>query len=81
MSLLVPSIHRRPLMLYLTVTKTLIGCVVGQHDETIKKERVIYYMSKKFIECESKYTVIEKLCYALAWAAKRLRHYMLYHTS
>ena len=42
---------------------------------------VIYYLSKKFTECESRYTVIEKLCCALAWAAKRLRQYMLYHTT
>jgi hypothetical protein len=33
------------------------------------------------MECESKYTVIERLCCALAWAAKRLCQYMLYHTT
>jgi len=58
-----------------------MGCVLGQHDETGRKERVIYYLSKKFIEYESRYTVIEKLCYALGWEAKILRHYMLYHTT
>jgi len=26
-------------------------------------------------------TVFEKLCYALAWAAKRLCQYMLHHTT
>jgi len=35
-------------------------CVLDQHDETIKKERAIYYLSKKFIECESRYIVIIK---------------------
>ena len=58
-----------------------MGCVLGQHDETGRKERAIYYLSKKFTECESRYTVIEKLCCALGWAAKRLRHYMLCHTT
>jgi ribonuclease HI len=58
-----------------------MGCVLGQHDETRRKERAIYYLSKKFTECESRYTVIEKLCYALGWAAKRVRQYMLYHTT
>jgi hypothetical protein len=69
------------LILYLTVTEAAMGYVLGQHDEAGKKERVIFYLSKKFIECESRYTVIEKLCCALVWAAKRLRHYMLYHTT
>ena len=31
------------------------------------------------MECESRYTVIEKLCCALTWVAKTLRQYMLYH--
>jgi len=77
--LLVPPILERALILYLTVTETAMGCVLRQHDETGRKERVIYYLSKKFIECESRYTMIEKLCCALTWAAKRLCQYILYH--
>ena len=79
--LLAPPVLGRPLILYLTVTKTTIGCVLGQHDETGRKERAIYYLTKKFTEYESRYTVIEKICCALGWATKRLRHYMLYHTT
>jgi hypothetical protein len=79
--LLIPPISGRPLILYLTVTEAAMGCVLSQHDETGRKERAIYYLSKKFTECESRYTVIEKLCCALVWATKRLRHYMLYHTT
>ncbi|XP_061979625.1 uncharacterized protein LOC133700079 [Populus nigra] len=63
------------------LTEAAMGCVLGQHDETRRKERAIYYLSKKFTECESRYMVIEKLCCALVWATKRLRHYMLYHTT
>jgi len=58
-----------------------MGCVLGQHDETKRNERAIYYLTKKFTECKSRYTVIEKLCCALACAAKRLRQYILYHTT
>ena len=71
--LLIPPIPKRPLILYLTVTETAMGCVLRQQDESGRKERAIYYLSKKFMECESRYTMIEKLCCALAWAAKRLR--------
>ncbi|XP_074318431.1 uncharacterized protein LOC141655241 [Silene latifolia] len=42
-----------------------------------KEERVIYYISKKFLDYEIKYTPLEKTCLALVWATKKLRHYML----
>ncbi|XP_022748821.1 uncharacterized protein LOC111298324 [Durio zibethinus] len=48
-------------------------------DEIDKKEKAIYYMSKKFTEYNSKYSSLEKICYALAWTTKRLKQYMLYY--
>jgi len=33
------------------VLKIIMGCVLGQHDETGNKEHVIYYLSKKFTDC------------------------------
>ncbi|XP_012482834.2 uncharacterized protein LOC105797395 [Gossypium raimondii] len=42
-----------------------MGCVLGQHDQTRKKERAIYYLSKKLTECETRYSPIENLCYDL----------------
>ncbi|XP_050897012.1 uncharacterized protein LOC127103812 [Lathyrus oleraceus] len=67
--------------MYLTVLEDSMGCVLGQHDETGRKEHVIYYLSKKFTDCESRYSSLEKTCCALAWAAKRLRQYMVTHTT
>ena len=78
---LVPPVQGRPLILYLTVHEKSMGCVLGQHDETGCKEQAIYYLSKKFTDYESRYSPLEKMCYALAWAAQRLRQYMLYHTT
>ena len=77
---LVSLIPGKPLILYLTVHERSIGCVLGQHDETRRKEQAIYYLSKKFTDYESKYSSLEKMCYALAWVAQRLRQYMVYHT-
>ncbi|XP_052478361.1 uncharacterized protein LOC128033906 [Gossypium raimondii] len=57
-----------------------MGCVLGQYDESGKREKVIYYLSKKFTEYEVKYPSIEKFCCALIWMVQRLRQYMLYHT-
>ncbi|KAA3465162.1 RNA-directed DNA polymerase (Reverse transcriptase), Ribonuclease H [Gossypium australe] len=71
----------RPLILYLSVFENSMGCVLGQHDESGKKERAIYYLSKKFTECKTRYSPIEKLCCALIWTTRRLRQYILYHTT
>ena len=40
-----------------------------------------YYLSIKFTDCETRYSLLEKTCYALAWASLRLRQYMLTHTT
>ncbi|RDX77125.1 rnhA, partial [Mucuna pruriens] len=58
-----------------------MGCMLGQQDATGKKEQAIYYLSKKFTKCEERYSALERTCYALVWAAKRLRPYMLSHTT
>ncbi|XP_016749665.1 uncharacterized protein [Gossypium hirsutum] len=79
--MLMPPSPGRPLILYLTVFDNSMGCVLDQHDETGKKENVIYYLSKKFTECEIRYSPIEKLCCALVWTTRRLRQYLLYHTT
>jgi hypothetical protein len=49
-----------------------MGCVPRQHDEFESKEHAIYYLSKKFTDCESHYNIIEKLCCSLVWSARRL---------
>ena len=66
---LVPSIQGKPLILYLTVHKRSMGCVLRQRDEIGRKEHVIYYLSKKFTDYESRYSSLEKMCCALAWTA------------
>lgn len=52
--------------------KTINICVndvLGQHDESGRKEHAIYYLSKKFTDCETRYSLLEKTCCALVWAA------------
>ncbi|PKI57825.1 hypothetical protein CRG98_021771, partial [Punica granatum] len=77
---LVPPSPDRPLILYLTVRRQSIGCMLGQKDDSSHAERAIYYLSKKFTEGESNYPEIEKMCCALVWVMQRLRQYTLYHT-
>jgi len=38
-------------------------------------------LSKKFTDCEQRYSAIEKTYCALAWTTNRLRQYMLSHTT
>ena len=45
---LVPPEPGRPLILYMLLLNNSFGCVLGQHDDTGKKEQSIYYLSKKF---------------------------------
>ncbi|XP_052477822.1 uncharacterized protein LOC105787918 [Gossypium raimondii] len=78
---LVPPTPEKPLILYLTVFENSMGCVLGQHDESGRRETAIYYLSKKFTEYEVKYPSIEKFCCALIWTVRRLRQYMLYYTT
>jgi hypothetical protein len=49
-----------------------MGFVPKQHDEFGSKEHDIYYLSKKFTDCESHYNMIEKLCPSLVWSARKL---------
>ncbi|RVX14856.1 hypothetical protein CK203_012088 [Vitis vinifera] len=65
----------RPLLLYLSVSDMALGCMLAQIDDS-GKERAIYYLSKRMLEYEVKYVMIERLCLSLVWATRRLRHYM-----
>ncbi|PKI49825.1 hypothetical protein CRG98_029802, partial [Punica granatum] len=58
---LVPPTSSRPLILYLTVRRQSLGCMLGQEDESTRAEHAIYYLSKKFTEGESNYPEIEKI--------------------
>ncbi|XP_059599332.1 uncharacterized protein LOC132255277 [Vitis vinifera] len=73
--ILVPPTPGRPLLLYLSVSDMALGCMLAQIDD-LGKERAIYYLSKRMLEYEMKYVMIEHLCLALVWATRRLRHYM-----
>ncbi|PKI75923.1 hypothetical protein CRG98_003684 [Punica granatum] len=64
-SILVPPVSSRPLILYLTVRRQSLGCMLGQEDESTRTEKAIYYLSRKFTEGESNYPEIEKMCCAL----------------
>ena len=79
--ILVPLTLRYPMILYLAVQETSIGCMLGQMAKPDQRERAIYHLSKKFTSCEINYIAIEKMCCDLAWASHKLWQYMLYYTT
>ena len=54
-----------------------MGSMLAQYDEDRRKERAIYYLSKKMTDYETWYTNLEKTCLALVWATRKLSHYIL----
>ncbi|WKA05260.1 hypothetical protein VitviT2T_023235 [Vitis vinifera] len=73
--ILAPSTPGRPLLLYLSVPDVALGCMLAQLDDS-GKDRAIYYLSKKMLDYETRYVMIERYCLALVCATRRLRHYM-----
>ncbi|XP_075663089.1 uncharacterized protein LOC142632599 [Castanea sativa] len=51
--------------------------LLTQYLEESRKENEIYYISKKMLAYEEKYSRLEKTCVALVWATRKLKHYML----
>ncbi|KAL6314891.1 hypothetical protein AAG906_029108 [Vitis piasezkii] len=73
--ILVPPTLSRLLLLYLSVSNVALGCMLAQLNDS-GKERSIYYLSKRMLDYETRYVMIERYCLAWVWATWRLRHYM-----
>ena len=68
--------HGKPLLLYLSTIEDAVGSMLAQKDDD-KNERAVYYLSKRFHDYETRYTSIEKSCFALIWGVQKLRHIIL----
>ena len=72
---LVPPQHGKPFRLYFSTDDIVIGSALIQEFEG--KERVIYNLSKRLVDAETRYSAIEKLCLCLYFSCIKLRHYLL----
>jgi len=72
---LIPPQQGKPFRLYLSTDGMVIGSALIQEIEG--KERVIYYLSRRLIDAETRYLAIEKLCLCLYFSCIKLRHYLL----
>ena len=65
--ILIPPEPRKPLLLYLLIIEDVMGSILAQEDDG-KNKRGVYYLSKRLHNYETRYTTIEKSCFALVWA-------------
>ena len=72
---LIPPQQGKPFRLYLSTDGMVIGSALIQEFEG--KERVIYYLSRRLVDAEMRYSAIEKLCLCLYFSCIKLRHYLL----
>ncbi|KAJ9553525.1 hypothetical protein OSB04_017570 [Centaurea solstitialis] len=75
--LLTKPIEGESLQLYLAVSKNATSAVLVREED--QRQQPIYYVSKSFLDAETRYTSMEKLLLGLMTAAKKLRHYFESH--
>jgi hypothetical protein len=72
---LVPPQQDRSFYIYLSVGDTSIASVVVQVYDG--KEKVVFYLSRRMLDMETRYHKIEKLCLCLFFTCTKLRHILL----
>lgn len=75
-----PPNPSKPFHLYISATNVAIGTMLAQKND-MNKEQAIYYISRTLVDYEIHYVHIEKLCLAIVFATRKLRHYMLNHNT
>ena len=72
---LVPPQQDKPFKLYVSADNQTIRSALIQEFEG--KERVVFYLSRRLLDLETRYSPIEKLCLCLYFSCTKLRHYLL----
>ena len=72
------SIDREKLDLYFTVFKEVVSAALVKEEE--KVQLLIYYVSKRLLDAETRYPELEKLALALVVASRKPRPYFHAHS-
>ena len=72
---LVPPQQDKPFKLYVSADNQTIRSALIQEFEG--KERVIFYLSRRLLDSEIRYSPIKKLCLCLYFSCTKLQHYLL----
>ena len=73
--MLVPPQQDRAFYIYLSVADTSVASVVVQVHDGL--EKVVFYISRRMLDAETRYPEIEKLCLCLFFTCTKLRHILL----
>jgi hypothetical protein len=68
--MLVPPQQGKPFKLYVSANSQTIGLALMQEFEG--KERVVFYLSRRLLDPETRYSPIEKLCLCLYFSCTKL---------
>lgn len=68
---LVASIPRKPLILYIAAQEQSLGALLAQVNDE-RKENALHYLSRTLVGAELNYSSIEKTCLTLIFATKIL---------
>jgi hypothetical protein len=71
----VPPQDKRPYKLYLSANKWAIRSDVVQEFEG--KERIIYFLSRRLLDAETRYSTVERSCLCLCFSCTKLKAYLL----
>jgi hypothetical protein len=72
---LIPPQDKMSFKLYLWANERAIGSFLVQEFEG--KERVVYFVSRRLLDVETRYSVVERLCLCLYFSCTKLRPYLL----
>ena len=75
--ILAKPVEGEPLYLYLAVTEHAISAALVREEE--RTQLPVYYVSKRLLDAESRYPLIEKLTFWLLMASRKLRPYFQAH--
>ena len=72
---LAAPVQGRPFILYTCALEYSLGAMLAQENDE-GKEMALYYLSRKMMGAEFRYSPVEKECLALMFAVQKLRHYL-----
>ncbi|XP_039855436.1 uncharacterized protein LOC120713568 [Panicum virgatum] len=72
---LVPPRSDQPFTVYLSADAVSVGSVLIQ--EFQGKERIVFYLSRRLLDAETRYNKMERLCLCLYFTCTKLWHYLL----
>jgi hypothetical protein len=64
-----------PFKMYIAAQEWVIGAVLLQEEDG--KEFLVAYLSRRLLDAETQYVLVEKLCLSLHYVCSKFRHYIL----